>query len=1198
MACGTLSWTMAQPEMLDKVQKALALRRELLRDYSVEAQNRTLLDTPRGRQRFETREEHFRGGENQFRRDVLRLTRDGVTIDPSQAGRGGRGVGLGGAGLGQRLQGLDVLVLPGLLDKAEVVGASPAGKRQAVEIRFRPSLPRLQAGQGRLWVDPQSGMPLRVELPFRLGPFAEARLELDLDWDAGGEFTVPKRQTLKITGGGMGGRGFGRRGGGRQRGDIDAPGGGASLETEVVTTWKNYRWGLDFDDGFFEAQSADAGQRRRAQARDRAAAATGQAEEDPFEEIRIRPRGSSDENETAAESTRNEVLIQGGAVSGGADSSQDEAQVMQRVLGGRGGGGLRGARIAGSRANGLQGAVNAGLAGSALDAKPYSLDGTETPEPDYFSWNLGVSAGGPLGGASSTTASGGRGGRRGFRGRPSFFVNFNTNRGDELSSAFAAVPTAAERQGDFSQTVYTSGPLAGQPVCIYDPNSGAAFEGAAIPTSRLDNAALGLLDFIPLPNRDDPFLNFYRQESLTNTRDRLGLRVDLPVNDSLRLGTSYNFNRSAADGFNVFPGLESQRSGQGHNAGANFIQTIRRGFIHSTGLRWNRNRNQSLNPFARQRDIAAELGIENTSTAPLDYGLTTIDFTNYTTLNDGNSSFRVNEATTVSDSLLFVWKGHFFRVGGQVGWRRSNRISNPLGAGSLTFAGAATSLFEGGQPQAGSGYDLADFLLGLSQSSRIQYGNSDHYLRRREVALWVNENWRLHSRLTLQWGLRYEYTAPWVEKYDRIANLDVAPGFSEAQTVVPGDAGDFFGTIPRALIRDDKNNLAPRLGLAFRLRSGRRSSVLRAEYGVFYPDEAYDSLAGQLLSQPPFGFTIQQTAQGQDFLGIREAFSPELAEPVANTYAVDPFFRLPTVQNWGLSWQQSLPGHLFVSVGYAGSRGTGLELLRAPNRVVDGRPQIGNAAEFLYLASGASSTFHGLQILATRRMRSGLSVNLRYEYGKSLDNASAIAGGARTVAQNDADLNAERGRSRFDQRHKLRLNWFWGIPLGNRHRWLKDDTWLSALASNWFLTGSLQASSGRPFTARLLGNQINNSGSSSQASERAGTTGQPVELPSSQRTTLEWFNTNAFRLPEPGFFGEAGRNTIEGPGSWTVNLILTRSIPLNSEGRRLVLSFQADNVFNHVNYTGLNTTVNSRGFGQVTAAGPMRQLRMNFRFMF
>ena len=407
-------------------------------------------------------------------------------------------------------------------------------------------------------------------------------------------------------------------------------------------------------------------------------------------------------------------------------------------------GGLRAARIAGGRANRIQGSVTAGLSSSVLDARPYSIDGAETPDPDYLTWNSGVSIGGPLGPAA--TPSPGSFGFQRTR-RASFFVDFNVSQGQDLQSQYGAVPTPLERSGDFSQTFFTSGPLEGNPVEIYDPFSGKAYPGAVLPAGQRDPTAAGFLQFIPLPNREDPFLNYYTQQNLDNHSERLNLRFSVPLPGSLRVSASYGLNQNRGDVFHPFPDLGSQRDRRGQNLSLRFNQTAQAGLIHSFSVTWNRNKNQSLNPFAFQRDISAELGIENTSPDPIDYGLTTMQFTNYSALSDGSSSSNVTGRNGLSDSLLWVRGNHFFRVGGEVTWRRRNNLSNPEGAGSLTFAGVATSAYQGNQPVPATGYDFADFLLGLAQSSRIQYGNSDHYLRRREFALFVNDKLESHFQV-------------------------------------------------------------------------------------------------------------------------------------------------------------------------------------------------------------------------------------------------------------------------------------------------------------------------------------------------------------------------------------------------------------------------------------------------------------------
>ncbi len=1184
----------ADDDILEKARKALLLRSELLRDYSVEVTSQSVIETPRGTRETEVRERQYYGGADEFRREVLRMKQDGAIVNPATAGRGGGRRGLGG--FGQQLQRRDPLTLEGFFRQASLVGISEIESRQAMQIKLKPKIQGLQVKNAQLWVDPETGMPLRLELRIGLGPLGSAaRLELQLADDPEKGITVRHSQHLVLPN--LGFRGLG--GGGRQgMGPDPQPGGGVGIN--IATAWRKHEWGLSFEESFFtEAPEPTPGRGGRGGGNRSRQTAT--AEEDPFEEIRIAPRGNRGQEVSVAGQGTEEVLIEGASVGSGGRGRFSEGDIVARLMSGGGssrrggGGGLRAARIAGGRSNRIQGSVTAELSSSVLDAKPYSLDGTETPDPDYLTWSSGVSIGGPLGPAP-TRSPGSFGFQRARR--AAFFVDFNVSGGQQLQSQYGAVPTSLERNGNFSQTAYTSGPLAGTAVAIYDPLTGQAYAGAVLPAGQLDPSAKGFLEFIPLPNREDPFLNYYTQQNLDNKSERLNLRFNVPLPGSLRLSASYGLNQNRGDVFHLFPDLGSRRDRRGQNLSLRLNQTARAGLIHSFSVTWNRNKNQSLNPFAFQQDISADLGIENTSPDPIDYGLTTMQFTNYTALSDGSSSFTVNGRNGLNDSLLWVKDNHFFRFGGEVTWRRRNNLSNPEGAGALTFAGVATSAYQGGQPVPATGYDFADFLLGLAQSSRIQYGNSDHYLRRKEFALFVNDNWRATSRFTLQWGLRYQYAAPWIERYDRIANLDVSPGFDAAETVTPGSRGSYHGQFPRALIESDWNNLAPRLALAYRLRSGRKASVLRASYGVFFPDETYDYLSNELIAQPPFGFTIQETAGGQEFLEIQSAFSEDLVQEVANTYAVEPLFRLSTVQNWGFSWQQSLPKNFFFSLGYAGTRGTGLEVLRAPNRVGEDGQQIEDVAEFLYLTSAGSSVFHGLQALAIRRMRSGFSMSFQYEFGKSLDNASAISGGQRIVAQNDSDLDSERGRSNFDERHRLSVNWFWELPFGDRHRWLREPGWASSALKNWFLRATVTAASGRPRTPRVLGNQINNSGTASQASERASVTGAPVSLPSSERSTQEWFNTGAFLLPAPGSFGDAGRNTIDGPGSWVINLNLAKSIPLGNEGRRLLLMANMANLLNHPNFSGLNTTVNSVGFGRVTGVGGMRRIQLSFRFMF
>jgi hypothetical protein len=263
-----------------------------------------------------------------------------------------------------------------------------------------------------------------------------------------------------------------------------------------------------------------------------------------------------------------------------------------------------------------------------------------------------------------------------------------------------------------------------------------------------------------------------------------------------------------------------------------------------------------------------------------------------------------------------------------------------------------------------------------------------------------------------------------------------------------------------------------------------------------------------------------------------------------------------------------------------------------PNRIIP------NAQGFLYETSGAASVFHSLQIRLQKRFTSGLSVNASYIFGKSIDNASSIGGGQETVALIDNNLRAERGLSTFDMRHQLTVNYVYEFPFGERKRFLSHGGLPARILGGWSLSGMTTLQSGSPYTARILGNSINNSGTGANQSERADATGLPVELPESLQTVAHFFNTDAFTLPTPGRFGDAGRNTITGPGTTNFNMALAKVIRFSPDGKRLEFRTQASNVFNTPNFNGLGVIVDASNYGHLISAKQMRQFEFTLRFNF
>ena len=224
---------------------------------------------------------------------------------------------------------------------------------------------------------------------------------------------------------------------------------------------------------------------------------------------------------------------------------------------------------------------------------------------------------------------------------------------------------------------------------------------------------------------------------------------------------------------------------------------------------------------------------------------------------------------------------------------------------------------------AGTGSDLADFLLGIPDTAAIAFGNADKYLRGWGYDAFINDDWRVKSGLTMNVGLRWEFAEPFTEVHNRLANLDVAPGFTAAAPVLAGDpTGAVTGqSYPNSLLRPDYRGIEPRVGIAWRPKPT-SPLVIRAGYGIYDNTSVYQVVAMQLAQQPPFTEDAQHTKQRRQSAHAGRRRSTRLP-PTSNTFAVDPNFRVGYAQNWNASVQEDLPGSLTMTATYLGTRERG-----------------------------------------------------------------------------------------------------------------------------------------------------------------------------------------------------------------------------------------------------------------------------------
>ena len=823
---------------------------------------------------------------------------------------------------------------------------------------------------------------------------------------------------------------------------------------------------------------------------------------------------------------------------------------------------------------------------SALNARPYSLK--EANPAKIPSWNerFGGNMGGPLkiprvyNGTEKTF----------------FFVNYQLAWSRNPVDQFATVPTDAERSGNFAD----------RNAQLYDPATHASW-GSAIPSSApLNPTALSLLNYIPHANLPGLVNNYHLQIQTPAASNAINANLVHTISPKLHVQVAYNLADSHSHSFNSFPDLQSNVDSRGQTVTLALVQNWTKTFIHDSRLIFSRSRYETLNQFAFNTNIAGDLGINSAnggvSTNPIDFGVPQLNFVNFSGAGDPVPSLTRNQTYRYVDTFSILKSKHTIKAGFEIRKIDTNTRTDPTPRGAFTFDGSQTALLDStGKPVSGTGSDFADFLLGLPQATSERFGASSTYFRSWGYVAYAQDDWHMVPKFTLQYGIRYEATTPPVEINNRIANLDVSPDFTAAQVVTPGQSGPFSGGLPSSLIRGDYHNFSPRIGIAWqppgKWFTGQYQTTVRAGYGIFYNGSIYGQLDSAMANQPPFAEAQSRQTSSATPLTFSNAFPPAAASQVSNTVAVNPNYRVGYAQIWNFSIERQLLSNTSLELTYTGTKGTNLDMLFGFSRFTG---TVQNALGFTYDTSGASSIYHGLQVRVQRRFTKGLMINGTYTYSKSLDDASSIGGGGQVVVQDINNLSDERGLSSFDMRHQFRANYMYELPFGDRKRWATKG-WEKSLLGSWRFSGSFSAHTGTPYTARVAIGAC--SIIPGVYSERANQVGDP-NLPASERTTTEWFNTSAFVLPAgvggvPGCIGDASRNTITGPGLFTWNAALAKTVPFGRDGQRR-LDFRVDttNVLNHVNYSGISTVVNSATFGSVTGAGAMRGLAFTTRVNF
>ena len=808
---------------------------------------------------------------------------------------------------------------------------------------------------------------------------------------------------------------------------------------------------------------------------------------------------------------------------------------------------------------------------SALDARPYSFTGRETPKPDYTDLQFNGTFGGPIK-------------IPGVRNRPNVFIGVQRARSHTTNMQSGLVPSLRERSGDFSAT-----DASGRSRQLLDPLTGLPFPDSVIPAGRISPQAAALLGYYPAPNAAGAQGRYnYQSAVVTDTRqDSLQARGTQNLTNREQLTGTLAYGRTAVDAPHLFGFVDATRTA---NLDATLTLSHRLTSFTFLRARYQLTRlSTDVTPaFARRVNVSGQAGIGGNNQDPENWGSPALTFASGV---EGLSTAQYAENTSLTHGpageMFWSHGRHSWTFGGGLREQRFDVFSQQNARGSFAFTGAA------------SGSDVADFLLGLPQTSTIAFGNADKRLRALAADAYANDDWRVSASLTLNLGVRWEYESPISEAQQRLVNLDIAPGFAAAVPVLASQpvgalTGRSYGA---SLVRPDRGGVQPRIGVAWRPIAG-SSLVMRGGYGLYRNTSIYQSMALLLAQQPPLSIASSVATSAERPLTLANGFvggaTGSGPAAVLNTFAVDPDFRVSTAENWQVSVQRDLPASLTVIGTYLGTRGHHLMQQVLPNTYPAGtaNPCPACPSGFVFLTSNGQSLRNAAQLQLRRRLRDGWTASVQYTLAKATDDAAAFSGAALTgasVAQDWRDVEAEYGRSAFDQRHQLVAQAQYTTGAGLTGGTLVDGL-KGKLFKDWTVVTQITAGSGLPLTPVFL-TAVPGTGVSGTV--RASLTGTALDaVPSGY-----YLSPAAYTAPAAGEWGSAARNSISGPHQFGVNAALGRTFRW---GNRLNLDwrFDATNLFNQVTFASVNTFVGSPQFGLPNRANQMRRLQSSLRVRF
>ena len=904
-------------------------------------------------------------------------------------------------------------------------------------------------------------------------------------------------------------------------------------------------------------------------------------------------------------------------------------------MGGAGGGQINIVTRSGS--NYFHGTAYEFIRNGAMDASTFASMGNN----HLVQNNFGASFGGPI-----------------VKNKTFFFVNYEGFRMVKAMTMIDTVPTEAEINGDFSQ----SGVNIYDPTTPVGTTGRAQFQDGGvlnkIPQDRINpTAQMFLMQHVPMPNADmmmgmetmpcgsammgaptvvgagNDCNNYVDVRNDVHDSDQGTIRVDHSFKQGDSLAARYSL--SAEHGFtpgemvsglgSLLPGFGSFHDNFSQQGSLAWNKVISPVLLNTASVTISRLAMHRSSENSDDNDIVSELGITGVGFGGQGaFGAPFFNIQGFSPMGDSYAATPMKAWDTVvegRDVLSWQHGRHSLKFGGsyrRLIWPMWGFFQN---RGYYQFTNGFTTQMATND---GTGSALASFLLGLPAVKQRQAGIPQMQLRQWYADGFVQDSFKLTRNITVEMGLRYEYMDPLVDI--SYANTNLTFDSNGVPSVFVGGQNGF----PKGLKYANTHNFAPRFG--FSQAVPKFGIVIHSAFGIFFTPVDMNTWCNQRHNVP---YVFPETQQSDNFTpaaGILASHfnfgDPVLGQTTVSFTGMDPHAPSQYIEQWSFSVEKSLDQHTTLELGYLGSHGVHLQRAHLINNAPPGPGAIGPRRPFVrinfvpdstlpsnvtYVAPAAGcpngqicfpvSTINLLENTAQswydagyvnvrRRLSRGFTFLANYTWAKDLTDAPDFRSPMfeSSIPQNNNDLAAEKGPA-CDIRHRFALSAVYNIP------GLHQDGWSGKLTKNWRMSTLYQVQSGFPFTISVFGDTANSGTVLGENPIRANVTGQPI-FPSGTRNSSAWFNTAAFAAPPAFTFGNAGRNSVYGPGMQSLDFAVSRDFTITEAAK---FQFRAE-FFNALNHTNLGTPdrfVNTPQFGTITeATTPGREIQLSARISF